>query len=40
MKWLTLYGYFTSKVGMEQELAHEIFPGSYDGCAPVRKIEV
>jgi len=40
MKWLTLYGYFTSKVGMEQELHHEIFPGSYDGCAPVRKIEV
>lgn len=40
MKWLTLYGYFTSQVGMEQELAHEIFPGSYDGCAPVRKIEV
>lgn len=40
MKWLTLYGYFTSQVGMEQELVHEIFPGSYDGCAPVRKIEV
>jgi hypothetical protein len=40
MKWLTLYGYFTSRVGMEQELAHEIFPGSYDGCAPVRKVEV
>ena len=40
MKWLTLYGYFTSKVGMEQELQHEVFPGSYDGCAPVRKIEV
>ena len=40
MKWLTLYGYFTSQVGMEQELAHEIFPGSYEGCAPIRKIEV
>jgi len=40
MKWLTLYGYFTSKVGMEQELHFEIFPGSYDGCAPIRKIEV
>ena len=40
MRWLTLYGYFTSKVGMEQELQHEVFPGSYDGCAPVRKIEV
>ena len=39
MKWLTLYGYFTSKVGMEQELQHEVFPGSYDGCALVRKIE-
>ena len=32
MKWLTLYGYFTSRVGMEQELGHEVFPGSYDGC--------
>jgi len=40
MKWLTLYGYYTSRVGMEQELHYEVFPGSYDGCAPVRKFEV
>jgi hypothetical protein len=40
MKWLTMYGYFTSRVGMEQELQHEVFPGSYDGCAPIRRIEV
>lgn len=40
MKWLTLYGYYTSKVGMEQELHHEIFPGAYEGCAPIRNFEV
>lgn len=40
MKWLTLYGYYTSKVGMEQELHHEIFPGAYDGCVPIRNLEV
>ena len=40
MKWLTLYGYYTSKVGMEQELHYEVFPGSYDGCSPIRKFEV
>jgi hypothetical protein len=40
MKWLTLYGYFTSRIGMERELGHEIFHGSYEGCAPIRKIEV
>ena len=33
MKWLTLYGYFTSEVGMTQELRWQVIPGAYDGCA-------
>jgi len=36
MKWLTLWGYYTSEVGMNEELGYVVFPGSYDGCAPVR----
>jgi hypothetical protein len=36
LKWLTLYGYYTSEVGMERELEFEEFPGTYDGCAPRR----
>ena len=34
IKWLTLFGYFTSEVGMRDELAYEVFPVSYSGCAP------
>jgi hypothetical protein len=37
MKWLTLHGYFTSEIGMEQELHHVVFPGSYEGCTPLQK---
>lgn len=37
LKWLTLYGYYTSEVGMERELEFEEFPGTYDGCAPRRR---
>ncbi|HSF14231.1 MAG TPA: gluconate 2-dehydrogenase subunit 3 family protein [Vicinamibacteria bacterium] len=37
MKWLTLYGYFTSKVAMEQELDPVLFHGTYEGCAPLRR---
>jgi hypothetical protein len=37
LKWITLYGYYTSEVGMERELEFEVFPGTYDGCAPLRK---
>lgn len=37
MKWLTLWGYYTSEIGMEQELEHVVFPGSYEGCAPIHK---
>jgi hypothetical protein len=36
LKWLTLYGYFTSEAGMEKELEHVVFPGTYEGCAPMR----
>jgi hypothetical protein len=36
LKWLTLFGYYTSSAGMEQELEYVEFPGTYDGCAPLR----
>ncbi len=36
LKWLTLFGYYTSEAGMEQELEHVEFPGTYDGCALLR----
>lgn len=36
LKWLTLFGYYTSQAGMELELEHVDFPGSYDGCALLR----
>ncbi|MBI1966856.1 MAG: gluconate 2-dehydrogenase subunit 3 family protein [Gemmatimonadetes bacterium] len=32
MKWLTLYGYYTSEVGMMEELRWQVIPGTYDGC--------
>ncbi len=37
MKWLTLYGYYTSEVGATQELQQVIVPGRYDPCGPVRR---
>jgi gluconate 2-dehydrogenase gamma chain len=36
MKWLTLYGYYSSEVGAKAELGWEAVPGSYDGCAALR----
>jgi hypothetical protein len=36
LKWLTLFGYFTSEPGMSLELEFVEFPGSYDGCALLR----
>jgi hypothetical protein len=33
LKWLTLFGYYTSEAGMGEELEFVEFPGSYDGCA-------
>ena len=38
MKWLTLWGYYTSEIGMDQELGHVVFPGSYEGCVSIRNI--
>lgn len=35
LKGLTLYGYYTSEVGMTQELQSQVIPGRFDGCAPV-----
>ncbi len=37
MKWLTLYGYYTSEVGATEELEQRIIPGTYVSCAPVRR---
>jgi hypothetical protein len=32
IKYLTLYGYYTSKVGVERELHWSAIPGRYDPC--------
>ena len=37
MKWLTLFGYYTSEVGMTQELHWQVIPGTYDGCLERRQ---
>jgi hypothetical protein len=37
MKWLTMYGYYTSEVGATEELQQVIIPGRYEPCAPVRR---
>jgi hypothetical protein len=37
MKWLTLYGYYSSQVGATEELQQVIIPGGYEACAPVRR---
>jgi len=34
MKWLTLFGYYTSQVGAEQEAHYTIIPGRFVPCAP------
>mgnify|MGYP001236348079 CR=1 FL=1 len=34
LKWLTLFGYFTSEIGAEQEQHFRIIPGRYVPCAP------
>jgi hypothetical protein len=35
MKWLTLFGYYTSEIGQTQELQASVVPGRYDPCGPV-----
>jgi hypothetical protein len=37
MKWLTLYGYYTSEIGQTQELQAAIIPGRYDPCGPLHR---
>ncbi len=32
IKYLTIYGYYTSRVGLEQELHWSAIPGRYDPC--------
>jgi hypothetical protein len=35
LKYMTLYGYYTSEIGFTQELRKEIIPGAYHGCNPL-----
>jgi predicted ATPase len=37
IKQLTLFGFFTSKVGATEVLRYEAIPGRYDGCVPYAK---
>ncbi len=37
MKWLTVFGYYTSEIGATQELPRVIAPGGYEPCGPVRR---
>lgn len=38
MKELTLLGYYTSEIGMTQELQWMAAPGKYDGCVPLEEV--
>lgn len=38
MKELTLFGYYTSEIGMTQELQWIAAPGRYDGCVPIEEV--
>lgn len=40
LKALTVYGYYTSKVGATQELHFEAVPGSFDHCTDVHAARV
>ncbi len=35
IKWVTMFGYYTSEVGARQELHFEIIPGRYLPCTPL-----
>ncbi|MGH7577418.1 MAG: gluconate 2-dehydrogenase subunit 3 family protein [Longimicrobiales bacterium] len=35
VKWLTLFGYYTSEPGATQELNWVAMPGAYRGCEPI-----
>jgi len=34
VKYLTIWGYYTSEIGVRRELGQAPFAGRYDGCAP------
>jgi hypothetical protein len=34
LKWLTLFGYYTSEIGAQQEQHFQIIPRHYVPCAP------
>ncbi len=36
LKWLTIYGYFTSRQVQREVLKTVIMPGRFDGCVPVK----
>lgn len=38
LKHLTLYGYYTSEIGIEEELRTNRFPGRFDGCIPIAEV--
>lgn len=38
MKELTLLGYYTSEIGMTEELQWIAAPGRYDGCVPLEEV--
>jgi hypothetical protein len=38
LKYLTLFGYYTSQIGIEQELKTNRFPGRFDGSARVVQV--
>lgn len=44
VKYLTIWGYYTSEVGVVRELGQWPSPGRYDGCAPysprARKVQI
>jgi hypothetical protein len=38
MKEMTLIGYYTSEIGLRQELGYYGFTGTYSGCIPLQEI--
>ena len=37
VKWLTLFGYYTSEAGMKSELGYRIVPGRWDPCVDIEE---
>jgi hypothetical protein len=38
LKYLTLFGYYTSEIGIEQEQQVNRFPGRFEGSAPIAQV--